>query len=192
MQSSPLSYRRPQAEQTKARLNQLLRSQRQRTPFFRIDPLQIDDRPLFLLIDADSMAEREIIEWLVSLHSSSMSFKGWICANRILTKVERWLDHHRLIDCIQTYQAPKGNNEADRFLIKQSQNALKSTLHSAALVCTLDRDLFVIADAWRLANRPVFLAPLRLGESGRHLVNRARSQGIPLVTSSLDQFTFDS
>lgn len=191
MQSFLPSSRRLKATQTKNRLNQLLYQQSQRNPFLKVPPVTLGDQPIFLLIDADSMGEDTIIEWLSNILESALNFEGWICANRVLTQVESWLSQHGLAEQIRTYHAPMIHNAADHFLIDQSQMALGSDRHGAMIFCTLDRDLFVIADEWRLAQRPVFFAPLRLNESGQHIIQRARSQGMILITDSLNQLSTD-
>ena len=192
MQSSPLhsfslNVRRSQMEQSKAKLNDILLKLHRPSPFGKSRPPMIDDRPLLILIDADSVSEDLIIQWLAQMTDTALKLEGWICANRKLMVVQTWLEQQDLQSSLQTYQVPLGQNEADHFLIAQSLYALKSDQHCAAIVYTLDRDLFKITDAWRLAGKAVFISPLRdQDESAKNLIKRCQELCINLITPQLN------
>ena len=195
MQSSSLSslslkVRRSQVTQSKEKLNEILRKHHRPSPFGKSSPLQVDDRPILLLIDADSVSEDLIIDWLTKIKASDLELSGWICANRALYQVKNWLTDHNLSPNLQCYQVPLGHNEADHFLMAQSEQALSANQHSAAIVYTLDRDLFKLIDAWRLAGKAVFLSPLRQNDaSGQNLIQRCHEHHIILIDPSLNLMT---
>ena len=182
-----LNVKRSQMDQSKAKLNDILLKLHRPSPFGKSRPLQVDERPLLILIDADSVSEDLIIQWLAQMISTALRLEGWICANRKLSVVQAWIEQQAHQSYLQTYQVPLGQNEADHFLIAQSLSALKQNQHCAAIIYTLDRDLFKITDAWRLAGKAVFISPLRVeDESAQNLIKRCQELGINLITPQLD------
>ena len=140
-----------------------------------------------ILIDADSVSEELIIEYLDPDDSNSTSAKcTGLRANRELRRVQAWIDQMEFNGYIHTHQVTLGQNRADHFLIAQSQQALKKDQYCAAIIYTLDRDLFKIVDTWRLAGKTVFLTPLRLKDKCPKLIKRCQEQGIKLLSPQLD------
>ena len=192
MQSSPLilsthNDKRSQMLKSKAKLNKILLEKHKPSPFGKSKAPQIDERPLLILIDADSVSEELIIQYLDQMTLTALKLSGWICANRELRQVQAWLEQMELNSNLHTHQVSLGQNEADHFLIAQSQQALKKDQNCAAIIYTLDRDLFKIVDTWRLAGKAVFLSPLRQkDESAQNLIKRCQEQGIQLLSPQLD------
>lgn len=192
MQSSPIklsthSEKRSHMLKSKTKLNKILLSQHKPSPFGKSSAPQIDDRPILILIDADSVSEELIIQYLDQITATALQLSAWVCANRELRQVQAWVDQMELNGYIHTHQVTLGQNEADHFLIAKSQQALKNDQCCAAIIYTLDRDLFKIVDTWRLAGKAVFLTPLRLkDESAQNLIKRCQEQGIQLLSPQLD------
>lgn len=192
MQSSSLyslttNVKRSQRDQSKTKLNDILVKRHRPSPFGKSKPPLIDDRPVLILIDADSVSEDLIIQWLTQMKDTALRLEGWICANRQLTLVQTWIEQYAQQSSLKTYQVSLGQNEADHFLIAQSLSSLKRDQHCAAIIYTLDRDLFKITDAWRLAGKAVFISPLRVeDESAQNLIKRCQEQGINLISPQLD------
>ena len=192
MQLSPIilsthSDKRSQMLKSKKKLNKILLKQHRPSPFGKSKAPQIDDRPILILIDADSVSEELIIQYLDQMTATALKLSAWICANRELKQVQTWIEQMKLNADLHTHQVSLGQNEADHFLIAQSQLALEKDQHCAVIIYTLDRDLFKIVDTWRLAGKAVFLTPLRLkDESAQNLIKRCQEKGIQLVSPQLD------
>lgn len=173
-------------KQSREKLNSILTQAQSRSPFGWSQGMSINHKPLLLLIDADSLSEEQVTDWLLRLHAHHLVFEGWICANRPLQKVNQWLFHHELDSQLKVHRASEGVNEADRFLIEQGKDGLKSDRFGAILVCSLDRDLLSIIERWRLAGKPSFFIPLRTNESGQGLIQYARRLGVNLISPEFD------
>ena len=144
--------------------------------------LRLTPQPLLVLIDADTISEVHLIEILTTFITVESQCQCVISANRPLSKCREWINLHPAH--VEITQAPLGANEADRALMRRSDELLSQELHSAALILTQDRDLLEIALRWHHARRPAFIVPLRDDVTARALLKRCQRQGVSTLSLS--------
>lgn len=179
------------AMETIAHLNEILLSEKRKSAIPWASQVRIDKALLLILIDADSLGDKEAIQWLDSLEQTAVQCDIHLCSNRPFTQLSARLttDAQSLVSRstvrLHLHLVAKGANRADQALIEIGEAALKSAEHSAVIVCTQDRDLLPIINLWKRSKRAAFVAPLRLDDSGQYLIKRCQKQGISLIDRHL-------
>ena len=175
------------------RLNKILLDQRRRSaiPWGRAPSLS--GGPLLTLIDADSLSDQEITHKIKNLSSNELELHIHVCANRSLVLAEQLTIHtlskfKRESHTQVTFTVvPQGLNQADTWLKKVSENSLLEKSYDGVIVLTQDRDLFPIIERWRGIGRAAFISPLRLDESGLHLIERCQRLGFSTIDCALNE-----
>ena len=177
-------------------LNRILIHERRRSALPWGKFAQIVGKPLLILIDADSLSDQEISNKIKTLASQGLPLDIKVCANRSLESAEvltiHTLEKLELISPLKFKTVLDGANKADLWLIQVGDEALSDPRFDGVIVLTQDRDLFPVLERWRASSRAAFISPLRLDESGRHLVRRCDKIGFSVIDCSFNLITKES